>query len=100
MKKVWNSLKALFWCLFQVLFLAVAYFGIMAGIAKGLEKYLFFPEASVYITTILFVLIFLSQVLVALDKGSTFRDLWEEFVRPKDKDTSMYEVDYLNSSSY
>lgn len=100
MKKVWNVFKTMLWLLFISFFFLVSFSGIMAGITLGLKEFFFFPEASVYITTMLFCMIWLSQALCFLDKGNSLKDLWEEIKHPKPKDTdSAVHIDYINYSS-
>jgi energy-coupling factor transporter transmembrane protein EcfT len=99
MKKVWSLFKDMLWLMFMLFFVVVAFFGIMVTIALGLEKIFFFPEASVYITTMLFILIYLSQALSFLDKGNSLADLWEAIIHPKDRDLdSAVHIDYINYS--
>jgi len=100
MKKIWSLIKTILWLSFMLSFLAVCYFGIMAGMTMGLEEVFFFPEASVYITIMLFLGIWLSQALSFLDKGNSLADLWQAIIHPKAKDyNSMVHIDYVNYSN-
>jgi len=100
MKKIWSLIKTALWLSFMLSFLSVCYFGIMAMIALVLEEVFFFPEISVYITTMLFLGIWLTQALTFLDKGNSLADLWESIIHPKPRDLdSAVHIDYINYSN-